>query len=145
MIYSASILQLCNRHLLEFFHAVEKGDLQQILTIEHELTPEEECVACTYGLRAPKKVKKALNDFFKKQGISYSGLKNQAGQAGIRFVIFRLLLFTLLLLIIWQWGLVIKKLFFGLFLVNSMGFFGWVGVFILATAVFSLIEFLVFD
>ena len=49
---------------------VKKGDIAEIDTIEHELTHEEECVTCTYALKAKGKAKDALLRYLKKDGFS---------------------------------------------------------------------------
>ncbi len=51
--------KFCNDHLLDLYRAIKLGDIEKTTEIEHELSPEEECVAfvhiylklkVTYGL-----------------------------------------------------------------------------------------------
>ena len=64
------IHKLCQNHLTELYEAIRREDIAQIKTVEHELSQEEECVACTYALKARGKAKDALLQYLKKEGFS---------------------------------------------------------------------------
>ena len=63
--------KFCQNHLTELYEAVKRGDIAQIKTVEHELSQEEECVACTYALRAEGEAKDVLLQYLKKEGFSH--------------------------------------------------------------------------
>ena len=62
--------KFCQNHLTELYEAIRREDIAQIKTVEHELSQEEECVACTYALKARGKAKDALLQYLKKEGFS---------------------------------------------------------------------------
>ena len=64
------IHKFCRNHLGELYEAVKRGDIAQIKTVEHELSKEEECVACTYALRAKGEAKDILLQYLEKEGFS---------------------------------------------------------------------------
>ena len=64
------IHKLCQNHLTELYEAIRREDIAQIKTVEHELSQEEECVACTYALRAEGQAKDVLLQYLKKDGFS---------------------------------------------------------------------------
>lgn len=61
--------KFCQNYLTELSEAVKRGDIAQIKTVEHKLSQEEECVACTYALRAKGKAKDILLRYLKKRGV----------------------------------------------------------------------------
>lgn len=61
-------IPVCHNHLSELFEAIQRGDIVTIEKLEHELTYEEECVACGYLLRARGSVRDALIHFLKEEG-----------------------------------------------------------------------------
>lgn len=44
----SSKLKTCHSHLGELYAALQHGDIKMVQTLEHELTPTEECVAGIY-------------------------------------------------------------------------------------------------
>ncbi len=57
-------MSLCGNHLSELYAAVKAGDIDLMDKVEHELTEEEKCVACTYVLKTHGTVREALERFF---------------------------------------------------------------------------------
>ncbi len=73
-------ITICENHLPELFEALKRGDLQEIKEIEHELSPQELCVACTYTYR----VKGTTKEFFEQL------LQEKSSLAGSEMVIHKL-------------------------------------------------------
>jgi hypothetical protein len=61
-------VQVCNNHLSEFYHAVQEGNIPLIGELEHELSEEEKCVACTYVFKTQGTVKEALEAYLAADG-----------------------------------------------------------------------------
>jgi len=62
--------KFCQNHLTELYEAMKRGDLAGIEEIEHELSQEEECVACAYALKAKGEAKKELLEFLRSEGFA---------------------------------------------------------------------------
>lgn len=61
-------INLCQNHLPEFFKAIKAGDVSRVEALEHQLTPEEECVACAFVFKTKGTVRDALESFLNKEG-----------------------------------------------------------------------------
>ncbi len=62
-------ISLCSDHLARLYEDIKNGNLEDLKKIEHKLTPTEECVACTYLLKANGTVKEAFENYLAKEGI----------------------------------------------------------------------------
>jgi hypothetical protein len=63
-------LKLCNEHLTHLYDAIIRGDIKSVYRLEHELTTEEECVACAYALKADGHVREILDTFLQHEGFA---------------------------------------------------------------------------
>lgn len=86
-------LKVCRNHLSELFNAMEQGNIQLIKELEHELTPQEECVACAYGLKASLQGKNELENFLKKEGFTVDIKVQSSFISQVFYWMFRAVLF----------------------------------------------------
>lgn len=63
-------VRICNNHLAHLFEAIQHSDLTTVRKIEHELTKEEECVACAYAAKAVGTTREELIKFLQKEGFA---------------------------------------------------------------------------
>ncbi len=137
--FSTRSLKLCNQHLQELFQAIETDDVRALYRIEHQLSPDEECVACSYVLRAHGKVRLALVDYLKQKGFFVEQKEGHIGTE-IIFWVMRLVTLAVFFGVFTFGGVYLKKMLWG----NSSGWalssFGLVGAFIIATATYVTIE-----
>ena len=137
-------LELCNRHLQELFRAIVSGNAGEIYQIEHKLTPEEECVACAYALRARGTVREVLDTFLKQEGFMVETPTPHTPFAEIKYWVVRLLIFTGLMVFISRSGLFLKTFFDGGRSL-TLGSFGWVGVILTTIATFVILDSLLLE
>lgn len=138
MLHTNVTMSLCNNHLTKLFNAIETGDSRTIYQIEHELTPDEECIACTYVWRAHGHAKKELEQYLKNEGFgNFTDTVNLKEK--VSFWLTRLGLFLLLFAGFWGVGMVLKTFLFQ----NqaNLSAFGLFGTIILTSASFMLVEF----
>ncbi len=60
--------KFCENHLTALYDAIKINDIAGIEKIEHELTVEEECVACAYTFKSKGEAKYELLSYLKGQG-----------------------------------------------------------------------------
>jgi hypothetical protein len=133
-------LDLCNLHLQELFRAIERGDVRAVEHIEHVLTPQEECVACTYSLRANGEVKQVLDSFLQQEGYlgrkaSNTGVIDELVEWGIKIALFAMLFFCISML-----GTLVKTKLYQSTATVSLGSFGITSVIILALSIYILMD-----
>lgn len=133
-------LLLCAEHLQALFRALERGDVDAVYQIEHKLTPEEECVACAYSLRAHGKVRQVLDAFLQKEGYLVAAPQNLTYGEEIRYWLVRIGLLTGLILLITRFGVAIKSWLTANRMGSELGAFGWVGAVISGMALFILVD-----
>lgn len=133
-------LQLCAEHLQSLFRALERGDVGAVYQIEHQLTPEEECVACAYALRAHGKVRQVLDMFLQQEGYMVAAPQNMTQVAEIRYWLVRIGLLTGLILLATRLGVLVKAWVTTNRMGDELGAFGWVGAFIFGIAMFVIID-----
>jgi len=90
----SSKIKTCRNHLGELYDALQHGNLQMVQTLEHELTPIEECVACTYTLQSDTKAKRILEHYLQKEGFAVSVSRNSSLVSSIWFWIIRFGIFS---------------------------------------------------
>ena len=90
--------RLCNAHLIALYQAIAAGDVKSTYEIEHELSKDEECVACAYMLKAHGTVRATLSHFLQDEGFMVSGLEDRSFFTELRFWLLRIVIVTLLFL-----------------------------------------------
>lgn len=61
---------ICENHLSQFYEAIKEGDLPLMEKLEHELTDDEKCVACSYILKTNGNIKEALKAYLETDSVS---------------------------------------------------------------------------
>ncbi len=59
---------VCENHLAALYEALKRDDLKVVRKVEHLLTGEEKCVACSYMFIAQGGAKKAFKEFLVAEG-----------------------------------------------------------------------------
>lgn len=104
-------IKVCQNHLAHFFEALVRGEVEAVRRVEHQLTAEEECVACAYLLRARGEARNEAEEFLVKEGFlgHLTARSAPEGSSGARsgkvFLLFFLLAAVvsgLLALIFWR-------------------------------------------
>lgn len=81
--------KICSSHLELLYQYLKVNNVTGVEEVEHELSGTEECVACTYLLKAKGTSKEVLGAFLSEQGfVSGSGKKGGAGNNFKSFNIF---------------------------------------------------------
>lgn len=131
-------LELCNQHLQSLFRAIEKGDLKSVYKLEHTLTRDEECVACSYALRAHGAVKEVLDTFLQEEGfVSVGSKKTLRGE--LTYAVVRLGMLVGLFLLFLNTGSYFKTAIVGARTVE-LGAFGLLGAFLLTVSAFVFVD-----
>ncbi len=91
--------KFCENHLAELYEAVKHNDIEELEKIEHELSNQEECIACTYAFRAKGPAKGILLDFLKNEGFMFESPKDKTVFGHILYWGIRLVLFVMTFLI----------------------------------------------
>ncbi len=133
-------LKLCNEHLQALFRALERGDVASVYQIEHELTPEEECVACAYALRAHGAVRQVLDTFLRKEGFLVASPAQVGIGAEISYWLVRIGLLTGLILLLTRVGTNLKMWLTASRTGAELGSFGWVGAILAGISFFVMID-----
>lgn len=66
MIYM--LYKFCENHLADLYDAIKNNNIEEAQKVEHELTVQEECVACAYTFKAKGEVRNELLSFLKTEG-----------------------------------------------------------------------------
>lgn len=61
--------KFCENHLAELYEAIKTNNISELEKIEHELSSQEECIACAYALKAQGEAKQVLFKFLKGEGL----------------------------------------------------------------------------
>jgi len=88
--------KFCQNHLTELYEAIKRGDLGGIEEVEHELSQEEECVACAYALKAKGETKRELLEFLKSEGFAVEAPKETSLISRFAFWVVRIGIFALI-------------------------------------------------
>lgn len=139
--YSDSIfLKLCNSHLMQLYDAIVKGDVKKTYSVEHELTHEEECVACAYALKAHGTVREVLDSFLQKEGFQVEAPDSSNVLGEIRYWFVRIAILVGLLFFFINIGVTLKTYLLASRTEVALGSFGLVGTMLLTFSSFILIE-----
>lgn len=61
--------KFCDNHLADLYDAIKSDNIPELEKVEHELTSQEECVACTYAFKAKGSTKEVLLSYLKSEGL----------------------------------------------------------------------------
>ncbi len=131
---------LCNEHLIDLYHAIAQGDVERTYEIEHELSTEEECVACAYALKAHGNVRKTLTHFLQEEGFLISDPQSQTIGDELKFWFIRCMILTFLFLAYINLGMFAKTYLIASKTIVTLGMFGIIGAFIMTLSSFLMIE-----
>lgn len=106
-------INICKNHLPVFFEALKNEDLARIRKIEHVLTSEEECVACSYLFKTKGETRQVLEDFLNKEGFEVSKALPQTGRSVLNFWVTRIFILIVILAIVYFLEYFFKKLLIG--------------------------------
>jgi hypothetical protein len=93
--------KLCQNHLTELYEAIKRGDIGEIEEVEHELSSQEECVACAYALKAKGEAKKELLGFLKSEGFAVEVPEEKGPASRLAFWLVRIGIFALVFFAFW--------------------------------------------
>lgn len=133
---------LCTTHLTTLYTALLSGDVKEVERIQQELTPEEECVACTFLLKTKGNAADALAIHLTKEGFIIANENNLSDNNNtIAATLWRFVLFTLITIVVFLSEYVIKQYFAkGGFKVISYHPFEIILLSIFALAVFLYVD-----
>lgn len=75
--YKYMVHKFCENHLTALYNAIKINDVKGIEKIEHQLTVQEECVACAYTFKSKGEVKYELLSYLKSQGFEVEPRKEE--------------------------------------------------------------------
>ncbi|OGD85949.1 hypothetical protein A2Z23_01775 [Candidatus Curtissbacteria bacterium RBG_16_39_7] len=93
--------KFCQNHLTELYEAIKQGNVAEIEKVEHELSSEEECVACAYALKAKGEAKRELLRFLKSEGFSVEVPREKGQTRSLVFWLLRIGVLALVFLAFW--------------------------------------------
>lgn len=141
--YSVS-LQLCNDHLIKLFRAIERGDVDTIYRIEHQLSPTEECIACAYSLRAHGLAKEVLDTFLHEEGYIGTNVAATQGEE-IRYWLTRVMMLGGLFFLFLLLSSFVKSWITDNPFTLSLSAFSIVGLFMISIASYIFLEFRILE
>lgn len=133
-------LELCGEHLQALFRALERGDVDLVYQLEHELTPEEECVACAYALRAHGRVREVLDTFLQKEGFMVATPLHLNLVQEVWYWVLRIGILTGFIVIASKVGIFFKAAILESRSGVELGSFGMVGALMVGIALFVMID-----
>ncbi len=138
-------MKLCENHLTLLFEAIKSNDVENVEKIEHTLTPQEECVACAYLLKAGEPVASALSRFLKQEGFHVVVPSKQTRLEHLLLWLLRISLFASSILIALGIESIAKQILFQQYSfgppsVSSFGIIEMIGIGILSLLIFLTID-----
>lgn len=134
-------INICSNHLPDFFKALQIGDLKQINKIEHNLTKEEECVACAYIFKTKGSVRDALGTFLNEEGFEVDLSSEKTKNKILSFWIFRIAVLLIIISLLFILFTVVKYFIIGL----QVSFFNlniieYIAILTLAIFIFLIVD-----
>ena len=96
------IYKFCENHLADLYEAIKNEDLAETEKVEHQLTIEEECVACAYSFKAKGSVKGELLSYLKSQGFELDVRRKESLLDHFYFWFVRVAIFTFVYLVLFS-------------------------------------------
>lgn len=78
-------VSVCENHLTALYDALKKGDLQLVDKIEHQLTREEQCVACAYIFKTRGTVREAFETYLNHKGFAVGRTEEKTEHERLKF------------------------------------------------------------
>ena len=136
---------ICENHLSELYQAVKAGDISLMDKIEHELTEEEKCVACTYVFKTHGTVKEALEHFLN-DGSAVGVIEEETSKSLLAFWGLRLSILFVILGIDFFLAAALRVLFFRqAFALFSLSILGYTTVGLTSLVAFLFVDDVFFD
>lgn len=134
-------VKICDNHLASLYEALKSANVSQVKKIEHQLTHEEECVACVYLLKSSGNAKQALAFFLRKEGFPVK-LSDTSGKFHWHtYLLTRVLLFAVLFAAIFSIIAVVSGIIIDhSFIPQSVRLFPLLISFLLSVLVFLVID-----
>lgn len=138
-------IKLCESHLASLFEAIKRNEIENVERIEHVLTRQEECVACTYLLKADEPVATVLSRFLQQEGLLAVSPLKQTLISHILFWLLRISLFASSILIALGIESIVRQIVlgeyaFGLPSLNSFGVIELIAIGVLSLLIFLTID-----
>lgn len=89
-------MHICANHLPELFDALKRDDIYLVKKIEHKLTREELCVACTYPLAIKGAGSAILEEYLMQEGYISQSDSTSAQSVNEFYWVMRLLFFAMI-------------------------------------------------
>lgn len=133
-------LPICNTHLPEFYEAIKANDLTLMEKIEHELTSEEKCVACTYVLKSRGTAREALKAFLSGEPMDIGKVEAKSNKVLDEFLYWgaRLMTLSIILMLVFSMAIFISRYIFSYSF--SFGVFQITSVVVVSLALFLYID-----
>ena len=79
----------CQNHLKDLYEALKSSNVKEVEKIEHQLSPSEECVACSYIFKARGEAKEAFAKFLNEKGfVGFAGGNSLNSTINFKAVLF---------------------------------------------------------
>jgi hypothetical protein len=133
---------VCANHLGLLYAAIRDGNLPLISKVEHELTIEEKCVACSYVFKTHGTVKQALVSYLNDSGfeVASAGARSLLGES-----MFWLLRGGILFVTVISTGFLLWLVKYYVLGMRSIGIFSFSLLELTVVILSSLVIFLVMD
>ena len=138
-------MKLCESHLASLFEAIKRNDIENVEKFEHVLTPAEECVACTYLLKADEPVAAVLSRFLEKEGLLVASHTKETLVDHLLFWLLRTSLFASSILIALGIESIVRQIVlgeyaFGLPSLTSLGVIEFIAIGIISLLIFLTVD-----
>ena len=138
-------MKLCESHLASLFEAMKQNDIENVEKIEHVLTHQEECVACTYLLKSGEPAATVLSRFLQQEGFLVVSHAKETMMNNILFWLLRSSLFASSILIAFGIESILRQIIlgeyaFGLPSLNSLGVIEFIAIGVISLLIFLMID-----
>ncbi|MBI2034176.1 MAG: hypothetical protein HYT11_00390 [Candidatus Levybacteria bacterium] len=131
--------------MASLFEAIESNDIENIKKIEHVLTRQEECVACTYLLKAGEPAATVLSRYLAQEGILVVSHAKETPMDNIVFWLLRSSLFASSILIAFGIESIVRQIAlsdytFGFPSLDSLGMIEFIAIGVISFLIFLIID-----
>lgn len=138
-------IKVCKNHLTQLFEALKTGDLNVAQKIEHELSPTEECIACTYLLKADVKTNDVMRNALRSHGYNVPDVEAGGFSVNMLFWTLRLMLLSATFLLTLIVEALVKWVFFDKVNFYPKNPIEWIAIGIFSLFIFLFSDDLLFD